>query len=36
MVSDVKQIKELEYESRRLKLIYAVLSIQNESLKNAI
>jgi hypothetical protein len=36
MGSDVKKIKELEYENRRLKLIYAVLILQNEVLKNII
>ena len=34
--SDVKNIKELEYENCRLNRIYADFSLQNEGLKNVI
>ena len=34
--SDVKKLKELEDENRRLKRMYADLSLQNEALKNVI
>ena len=34
--SDVKKLKELEDENRRLKRMYADLSLQNEALKDVI
>ena len=36
IASDVKNIKELEDENRRLNRIYADVSLQNEGLKNVI
>ena len=36
IASDVKKIKELEDENRRLNRIYADVSLQNEGLKNVI
>ena len=36
IASDVKNLKELEDENRRLKRIYADFSLQNEGLKNVI
>ena len=36
IASDVKNIKELEDENRRLKRIYDDLSLQNEALKDVI
>jgi putative transposase len=36
MASDVKKLKELEDENRRLKRMYADLSLQNEALKDVI
>ena len=36
IASDVKNIKELEDENRRLNRIYADVSLQNEGLKNII
>jgi putative transposase len=35
-VSDVKRLKELEKENRRLKQMYADLSLENRVLKDAI
>ena len=35
-VSDVKRLKELEKENRRLKQLYADLSLENRVLKDAI
>ena len=35
-VSDVKRLKELENENRRLKQMYADLSLENRVLKDAI
>ena len=35
-VSDVKKLKELEDENRRLKRMYADLSLQHEALKDVI
>ena len=35
-VSDVKRLKELEKENRRLKQMYADLSLENHVLKDAI
>ena len=35
-VSDVKRLKELEKENRRLKQMYADLSLENSVLKDAI
>jgi putative transposase len=35
-VSDVKRLKELERENRRLKQMYADLSLENSVLKDAI
>ena len=34
--SDVKKLKELEDENRRLKRMYADLSLQNEALKDVV
>jgi len=34
--SDIKKLKELEDENRRLKRMYADLSLQNEALKDVI
>ena len=34
--SDIKKLKELEDENRRLKRMYAGLSLQHEALKDAI
>jgi putative transposase len=34
--SDVKSLKELEYENRRLKRMYADLSLQHEALKDVV
>jgi len=34
--SDVKNLKDLEDENRRLKRMYADLSLQNEALKDVI
>ena len=34
--SDIKKLKELEDESRRLKRMYADLSLQHEALKDVI
>jgi putative transposase len=36
IASDMKKLKELEDEHRRLKRMYADLSLQNESLKDVI
>ena len=36
IASDMKNIKELEDENRRLNRIYAGFSLQNEGLKNSI
>lgn len=36
IASDVKNIKELEDENRRLNRIYADVGLQNEGLKNVI
>ena len=36
IASDVKNLKELEDENRRLKRIYADFSLQHEGLKNVI
>ncbi|SFE82451.1 Transposase [Spirosoma endophyticum] len=35
-VSEVKRLKELEDENRRLKKMYAELSLQNEIIKEAL
>jgi len=35
-VSEVKRLKELEEENRRLKKMYAELSLQNEIIKEAL
>lgn len=35
-VSEVKRLKELEEENRRLKKVYAELSLQNEIIKEAL
>ncbi|GAB4036922.1 hypothetical protein GCM10028774_30600 [Spirosoma jeollabukense] len=35
-VSEVKRLKELEDENRRLKKMYAELSLQNEVIKEAL
>jgi putative transposase len=34
--SDIKRLKELEYENRRLKQMYADLSLENRALKDVI
>ena len=34
--SDIKKLKELEDENRRLKRMYADLSLQNEALKDVV
>ena len=34
--SDIKQLKELEAENRRLKQMYANLSLENEALKDIL
>jgi len=34
--SDIKRLKELEHENRRLKQMYADMSLENRALKDAI
>ena len=34
--SDIKRLKELEHENRRLKLMYADMSLENRALKDII